>query len=187
VHANSARFHLDGLVAAGLAERSAEDRSAPGRPTVLYAASAALPADEEGYRELAGILTAALSTGGATPSAAAEAAGAARGLRLASDVRGVGELAEHTEPVTADEAGQAVVDGLGQLGFESRAVASRQGARIDIRPCPFLGLAHTHGDVICSVHRGLVAGMLDGMGAPLSLDRLEPFAEPDRCVAHLRR
>jgi hypothetical protein len=30
-------------------------------------------------------------------------------------------------------------------------------------------------------------GVLDQLGAPLAVERLEPFAEPGRCVAHLRR
>ena len=38
LHRNTARFHLDGLVGDGLAERSVEERSRPGRPQTLYTA-----------------------------------------------------------------------------------------------------------------------------------------------------
>lgn len=35
LHISTARFHLDGLVADGLAERSAEPRDLPGRPRIF--------------------------------------------------------------------------------------------------------------------------------------------------------
>lgn len=39
LHPNTARFHLDGLVDAGLAERAAKDRVRPGRPRMVYRAT----------------------------------------------------------------------------------------------------------------------------------------------------
>ena len=39
LHPNTVRFHLDGLVEAGLAAREAEDRTRPGRPRTMYAAT----------------------------------------------------------------------------------------------------------------------------------------------------
>jgi predicted ArsR family transcriptional regulator len=38
LHPNTARFHLDALVEAGLADRAAEERRRPGRPRALYSA-----------------------------------------------------------------------------------------------------------------------------------------------------
>ncbi|MER6900711.1 helix-turn-helix domain-containing protein, partial [Amycolatopsis sp. NPDC000740] len=40
LHPNTARFHLDGLVDSGLAERRIEDRTRPGRPRTVYVAVA---------------------------------------------------------------------------------------------------------------------------------------------------
>ena len=40
---------------------------------------------------------------------------------------------------------------------------------------------------MCGVHRGLLAGMLDTLDPSLALERLEPFARPDLCVARIRR
>lgn len=37
LHVNTARFHLDGLVEDGLAERTTQPRDTPGRPRILYA------------------------------------------------------------------------------------------------------------------------------------------------------
>lgn len=181
VHTNSARFHLEALVGSGMVERAAEDRSARGRPKVLYAVSPRLPAEDGGWRELATILTQALTTPAASPALAAEVAGEAHGRALAAAAAGT----------RTDGAGAAapvvVADGLRRLGFESSAHPTRAGGRIDIRPCPFLGLARTHGDVVCGVHRGLLSGMLAELDPSLTLDRLEPFAGPDLCVARIGR
>lgn len=181
VHTNSARFHLEALVGSGMVERAAEDRSARGRPKVLYAVSPRLPAEDGGWRELATILTQALTTPAASPARAAEVAGEAHGRALAAAAAGT----------RTDGAGAAapvvVADGLRRLGFESSAHPTRAGGRIDIRPCPFLGLARTHGDVVCGVHRGLLSGMLAELDPSLTLDRLEPFAGPDLCVARIGR
>jgi predicted ArsR family transcriptional regulator len=174
IHPNSARFHLDALVAAGLAERGSEDRSVPGRPKVLYTAKPSVPASGGGYRELAEILADAVTAQGGTPSTAAEAAGASRGRVIAA---GLGQ----------GDAPAQVVESLRRLGFDSTAVHRRGRARIEIRPCPFLDLARAQGEVVCSVHRGLMSGMLSVLDPSLAVERLEPFATSRLCVAHLRR
>src|SRR4051794_6611515 len=40
LHPNTTRFHLDVLLTDGLAERATEERDVPGRPRVLYSATA---------------------------------------------------------------------------------------------------------------------------------------------------
>ncbi len=40
LHPNTARFHLEALVEAGLASRETEDREKPGRPRIGYRAAA---------------------------------------------------------------------------------------------------------------------------------------------------
>lgn len=51
--------------------------------------------------------------------------------------------------------------------------------------CPFLEAAEPHQDVICSIHLGLMRGMLAEADAPLVAKRLDPLVEPSLCVAHL--
>ena len=46
-------------------------------------------------------------------------------------------------------------------------------------------MAQNHQDVVCELHFGLMQGVLDQMRAPVTVDRLEPFAEPALCVAYL--
>jgi predicted ArsR family transcriptional regulator len=46
-------------------------------------------------------------------------------------------------------------------------------------------VAAQHQDVVCSLHLGLMRGVLAEVRAPLKTDRLEPFVEPSLCLAHL--
>src|SRR5215472_2732330 len=58
LHPNTARFHLDGLVEAGLATREPRARTTPGRPSMAYRATdSSGPAGGRRYRLLAQILT----------------------------------------------------------------------------------------------------------------------------------
>jgi len=74
---------------------------------------------------------------------------------------------------------------LAELGFEPEPADGPRTREIRLRHCPFQNLAEQHGEVICSVHLGLMQGALSAMRAPVTVDRLDPFVEPDLCVAHL--
>jgi predicted ArsR family transcriptional regulator len=58
---------------------------------------------------------------------------------------------------------------------------------VGLRHCPFLELAETRKAVICPIHLGLMQGALETWQAPVTVDRLDAFAEPDLCLAHLSR
>lgn len=53
-----------------------------------------------------------------------------------------------------------------------------------LRHCPFLELAETQAGVVCPVHLGIMRGALQTWGAPVTVDRLDAFVEPDLCLAH---
>jgi predicted ArsR family transcriptional regulator len=79
---------------------------------------------------------------------------------------------------------------LDDLGFDpepDRAdPASLRGpARIRLRNCPFLEPATGWPPITCSIHLGLMRGALEAWNAEVSVERLEAFAEPDRCLVHL--
>lgn len=38
---------------------------------------------------------------------------------------------------------------------------------------------------MCAVHLGLMRGVLDARRTPVTVDRLDAFARPDLCLAHL--
>jgi predicted ArsR family transcriptional regulator len=66
-------------------------------------------------------------------------------------------------------------------------VKAGRTTRIRLTHCPFLELAEEHQQVVCSVHHGLMQGVLDEIDAPIEAYDVEPFAEPTACLVHLRR
>src|SRR6202050_2028776 len=83
LHANTARFHLDGLVGAGLATRQPQPRETPGRPTMAYrAAGGDRPMGQRRYRLLAQMLTSMIAGMVPEPQAAATHAGRGAGRYL---------------------------------------------------------------------------------------------------------
>lgn len=181
LHVNSVRFHLDALADASLVVRHREDRTRPGRPKVLYAANhATARPGPRSYRLLADILATLLTDALPDPARSAEDAGDAWGRYLTPPVPPFHHPGE-TESL------DTLVDSLDRLGFDSRVVDEPDSLRLEVSHCPFLEVAETHQEVICSVHHGLIRGILEQIGAPLTATRLEPLVAPSHCIAHLRR
>jgi predicted ArsR family transcriptional regulator len=59
---------------------------------------------------------------------------------------------------------EVLMEELAVLGFDPESVTDEQGTTIAFTRCPFQELAEGNPDVICSLHRGLVAGVLEGAG-----------------------
>jgi predicted ArsR family transcriptional regulator len=181
LHVNSARFHLDGLTEDGLVRRSREERLTPGRPKVLYVASAGAPGvAHRSYRLLADILTSLLADQLPEPAASAEQAGRAWGRHLSPPPA-------PTERPGETEALDALVGTLDAVGFDSHVVDEPDALRLEVSHCPFLEVAERHDHLVCSVHLGLIRGVLAQTRAPVWAESLEPLVEPSRCIAHLRR
>ncbi|WP_264033667.1 helix-turn-helix transcriptional regulator [Mycobacterium interjectum] len=179
VHPNTVRFHLDSLVADGRVEQAEHGRKGPGRPPLMFAAVRQM--DRGGtrhYRLLAQILTEALAAD-RDPRAKAMAAGRAWGRNLESAPR------PSAKASGAEEAIDHLVGVLDDLGFAPERRTSDGRQLVGLRHCPFLELAETRGAVVCPIHLGLMQGALETMAAPVSVDRLDAFVEPDLCLAHL--
>ncbi len=176
VHPNTVRFHLDSLVGDGQVEQVEPDRKGPGRPPLMFRAVRQM--DRGGtrhYRLLAEILAMAFSAE-EDAGAKALAAGRAWGRKL------------HSTPHADTDAEQAIehlVDVLDELGFAPERRVSDGEQQVGLRHCPFLELAEDRTNVVCPVHLGLMQGAMDAWGAPVSVDRLDAFVEPDLCLAHL--
>jgi predicted ArsR family transcriptional regulator len=177
VHPNTVRFHLDNLVSTGRVEQVAPDRKGPGRPALMFRATKRM--DRGGprrYRVLAEILSIGLAAD-RNPSAKALAAGRAWGRQLQPPPRTAATIG-------AEESIEHLIDMLDDLGF---APERRGEEQVGLRHCPFLELAETRKTVICPIHLGLMQGALETWRAPVTVDRLDAFAEPDLCLAHLSR
>jgi predicted ArsR family transcriptional regulator len=179
LHQNTARFHLEALVEAGLATRETEDRETPGRPRIGYRAVADGPAGQRRYRLLAEMLTTLIAGTMPEPVGAAEEAGREWGAYLT-------EQPPPYERLTAAAAVAKLTTIMAELGFAPQPEddGGRQ-YRLGLRQCPFREVAQRHPDVICSLHLGMIRGALARLRAPLSADKLSPFVEPGLCVAQL--
>lgn len=175
MHPNTVRFHLDSLVGDGQVEQVQPRRRGPGRPALMFRA---VPQMDRGgtrhYRMLAEILAIGLAAEQDSDSKAI-AAGRAWGERLGAPGADPG----------ADESIEHLMDVLDEMGFEPERRAAEGKEQLGLRHCPFLELAETQSSVVCPIHLGLMRGALETWSAPVTVERLEPFAEPDLCLAHL--
>ena len=171
VHANTVRFHLEHLEAAGQVERVQPHHRGPGRPPQLYRAVRRMdPAGPTHYRMLAEILANGLAADD-DPAAKAREMGRAWGRTM-----------PRSSEESPDSAISALVQVLDDIGFAPEPPADDQ---LRLRHCPFLELAQTRASVVCPIHLGLMQGALESWQAPVSVERLDAFVEPDLCVAHL--
>ena len=178
LHSNTARFHLDKLVEAGLAVRRAEERNHPGRPRLVYSATSDKTTGQRNYRLLAEMLTSLVADVLPEPARAAEKTGEAWGRFLA-------ERPAPGQRIDAAEGIRRVSGVLAKSGFAPDAADDLDRPVIPLRHCPFREVAQQHGDVVCSLHLGMIRGALEEVRAPLEATRLEPFVGPSLCVAHL--
>ena len=178
LHVNTARFHLDGLVSDGLAERSAEERDVPGRPRILYTARGELPGPRS-YGLLAEMLTGLVASLTEAGPAATEA-GRAWGRHLV-------DRAAPSQRVDATDAVARLNRVLGAIGFQPEIHQGKTNKNIEVRlhHCPFREVAQRHTDVVCAIHLGLMQGALDELHAPVEATSLKPFVTPNLCVARL--
>jgi predicted ArsR family transcriptional regulator len=162
LHPNVIRHHLDRLVAAShvMVEKPARSTGA-GRPAKRYSvADADLSVELGGRRDdlLVALLERSLELLG--PEAAEQMAaevGEDYGHRLASQM-GPGETDRSVRSAMA-----AIAETLTAHGFAARAENAGDGAAIVAESCPF-GEAAAHHPVLCAVDRGMVAGLLAGLG-----------------------
>ena len=161
LHPNSVRLHTAALRDAGLVTQSGRARGGRGRPLTVYSPTEqGSRAGHRNYEVLAEVLVDHIATTAADPTAAARAAGRTWGARLAADREDTASLA----PTILDE-----------LGFEPDHI----GSTIELRNCPFRELVDSHQRVVCALHAGMLDGLAERDGAPITL---LPFTSPTRCT-----
>jgi predicted ArsR family transcriptional regulator len=185
LHQNTVRSHLNLLMQSGYVLRRSEDPSGPGRPRVVYEATAT-PDGERNYRLLAEVLAQHLLATSEHPGEAAVNAGRSwAGLaETRRKDRDVSAAAAET-PASDEAAVGEVVRMLGDIGFAPELSADRSA--ISLHRCPFRELALSHPDVVCGAHLGMIQGALAELDAPVSATRLFPFVQPDLCIITLSR
>ena len=171
LHANTIRPHLRRLVDAGLvASETRRGPSAVGRPQTMFSAVAAGGREGRDYRLLADIL-ATLVSGSRARTGAQDLAREWGDYLMTRRAPAPG--ARRPGPNLA-----ALREALADAGFDPRF--RRRGNRsveIALRGCPFRDLLDDHRELVCTVHRGLLEGMLEGSRPRLHLRSFEPLAD----------
>lgn len=176
LHPNTVRWHLGVLRDAGAVASAAARSAGRGRPRILYRLTdEARTGGRDEYRLLATILSGTL---------AAEADGSERAVRSGEAWgRYLVERPAPLAPLSEAQATERVAALLDEQGFAAEAGEGE----IRMRRCPFHDLAEAQPEIVCAVHRGLIAGAFAELGAELEVAELDVFVEPDLCVAQLAR
>ena len=164
LHPNTVRPHLDRMREVGLLEVAADPRGEVGRPHHRYSLAPDAPSlglEPPTMPMLARMVLSMAQRLGANP-ADAVAVGETEGAQRASRY------------VDAPSALEALVADLDRLGFDPIVTdggdpsapdeADAVTAVVAFANCPFAELARAHPDLVCGLHRGLVAGFVTEMG-----------------------
>jgi predicted ArsR family transcriptional regulator len=175
LHPNTLRPHLRRLEEAGLVSREIRKTASVGRPQTMYSIQETQAEGPRDYRLLSEMLC-----------------GLVRGGRALQQAR---ELAEQWGAYLVTQGGPkpgvklparrnlaVLQEAMAKAGFQPR-FRREAGAAIEItlRDCPFRDLADDYRDLVCTLHRGLLDGMMAGLNPGLTIKEFRPFAERGIC------
>lgn len=157
LHPNTVRPHLERMRDVGLLEVRTASRGEVGRPQHLYSLATGAPSlglEPPPFPLLARLL---LRIAGATGAGADEAIDAGR-------AQGSSDAAKWSEGVERTSCLHALTAELATLGFDPAVGLDQGSATVAFTHCPFRELAETRPDLVCGLHRGMVEGLVDGVG-----------------------
>lgn len=211
LHVTTVRFHLDALCEEGAITRTRLSRAGAGRPRMGYLAVE----ERMDYRMLAEVLAMELGETVPVRAARAQHAGQQWADRMTTAPPQVGVTvgtdagAEAESGDALDRAAGLATAVFERMGFDpeldtvahattsvrtdNEQVLGRERI-IRLHACPIRDLAQAHREVGCGVHLGLLQGLLastaatadhSGHSLPAMSAHLEPFVEPELCLARL--
>ena len=169
LHPNTVRPHLERMRELGLLEVRARTSGGVGRPQHLYSLASDAPSlglEPPVYPAIAGMLLALASEAGLSGEDAAEV-GRDHGRTLAGSHPG--------------DALQATLSLMVEWGFDPEPVDAEQ-SWVWFGHCPFSELAEANPELVCSLHRGLIEGLLDARGDEPPVDFHDRTARQPCCV-----
>ena len=157
LHPNTVRPHLERMRDAGLLAVEVAGRGDVGRPHHRYSLADGAPSLglEPPVLPVLARMVLSLAERLGADRADAEAVGVAEGRERAMAYR------------DAPSSLEAVVSDLDRLGFDpvvSDEPADPDAAVVGFANCPFGELAQRHPELVCSLHRGIIAGFVEAMG-----------------------
>jgi predicted ArsR family transcriptional regulator len=178
LHPNTLRPHLRRLEEAGLISREIRKTASVGRPQTMYSIRETEGPGGRDYRLLAEMLCGLVRGKRALQQAQALARQWGSYLVAQGGPKPGVRLPARRNLAMFQEA-------MAKAGFEPRF--RREGVasiEITLRDCPFRDLADDYRDLVCTLHRGLLEGMVAGLNPPLAIKDLRPFAERGICRVH---
>lgn len=174
LHVNGVRRHLERLLEGGFVERSRVSVG-QGRPRDSWSvAPEAHPGGlaPRAYTELAGWLARAIP---------------ATKRRLQEVERSGREIGAELAPGAGGDPALALRDALAALGFDPTLERTADGYLCRLGNCPYRDSVRVNQPVICSLHRGITAGVLDKVDPGATIKRFEPH-DPDQagCEVEVR-
>ena len=156
LHPNTVRPHLERLRDVGLLAVRSDGRGEVGRPQHRYSLAPDAPSfglDPPALQELTGLVLSMARRLGAAPGDAYD---------VGFD-RGAERAVQYAEAPSSLE---ALVADLDRLGFEPAVSdgADEDSAVVSFTRCPFQAEVDEYPDLICSLHHGIVSGLIGQMG-----------------------
>lgn len=175
LHENTIREHLEGLVDSAHVERVPLISSGRGRPSYGYRARkdfvAQVEPEARDYATLALVLARQLAAISGDKRSFAILAGEDWAKQFIN--------IEPQEFKNKKTIRSRIFEILESLGYSPKPNSKRN--LIQLRTCPFLSAAQLEPEIICSVHLGLVRGLVAQAGFNPEGVELIPFAEPGSC------
>jgi predicted ArsR family transcriptional regulator len=176
LHPNTLRPHLRRLEEAGLVAHQIRKTPGVGRPQTLYRAVELVGDEGRDFRLLAEMLCGLLHTRRDIERATGLAREWGRYLVTQGGPKPGVRLPARQNLAALQEA-------MARAGFEPRFRRDGSTLEVTLRDCPFRDLADEYRDLVCSLHRGLLEGMLGGLKPGMGLREFRPFAERGVCRA----
>lgn len=177
LHPSTVRLHLEKLRDAGLVDAAPDRHGSVGRPHLLWSARSTAPAlglEPDGMRMLAHLL-ADLAALDPVASLRAGEVGRRRGAEMARvPAGGAGPVADRMDAAVAE---------LARLGFDPIVEAREARHVISFSGCPFRELAVLYPDLVCQLHKGMTAALVDKAGG--ALEGFSTLVDPDPCRAEV--
>lgn len=201
LHVTTVRFHLDALCEQGAITRTHIARAGVGRPRTGYITVQ----DRLDYRSFAEILALELGTSAETRRRRAQRAGrrwadriAAASPRKPAATRDIPDFVGAPREFL-DRQATMTAQTFERMGFApeltpaAKSAARKPQRSIRLHACPIRDLARAHPEVGCALHLGLLQGLLANAAAaeaktappPALQAGLEPFVEPELCIARV--
>jgi len=175
---NTARYHLEALVDAGLAVREAQSRTTPGRPKVTYMGT--LPNQtherEQAFRLLAEFVCAAIAQHNENAGDWMYNVGLECGKYISCHPE---------EPLDEAQVMRALINKLDAMWFAPELIGA-DPPKLMMHNCPFAETTRRY-PMVCQLHAGMINGSLEEMGSGYRLTQLKVQLYAHKCEGELSK